>query len=163
AATKNDTGATTTTLTTLSANALVVDAFGSSQALGNLAAGSGQTQRWTKDSGSTSSGGMSTKAVATPGSASMTWAQTGSARRGEASGTTATDQKGANNGTYAGGVTLGQTGTLPGDSDKAALFNGSTGYVDTTDNASLQLSSGTLELWLKTSNAGSGYRAVAAK
>ena len=49
-------------------------------------------------------------------------------RLGEASGTTMTDSSGnAHDGTYNGGVTLGQPG-LVDDTDTAALFDGSTGY-----------------------------------
>ncbi|MCJ7692985.1 MAG: hypothetical protein MUO22_06170, partial [Sedimentisphaerales bacterium] len=46
-------------------------------------------------------------------------------RLGESSGTTATDRAGSYNGTYSGGVTLGTTGALSGDSDTAASFDGS--------------------------------------
>lgn len=50
-------------------------------------------------------------------------------RMGEAAGSTVVDQTGTNNGTYAAGVTLAQTGMLTGDTSTAALFNGSTGYI----------------------------------
>ncbi len=73
----NNAGATSTSLSTVAANSWVVDVFGSGQGLGNLAPGSGQTSRWTKDSGGTQSGGMSTKPVAAIGSTSVTWTQTG--------------------------------------------------------------------------------------
>jgi calcineurin-like phosphoesterase family protein/cadherin domain-containing protein len=73
----NNAGTTSTNVTTVAANSWVVDVFASGQAVGDLAAGSGQTNRWTRDSGSTHSSGMSTKAVATPGATSMTWTQTG--------------------------------------------------------------------------------------
>ena len=69
--------AVSTSVTTIAANSWVVDVFGSGQALGDLAAGAGQTQRWAKDGTATTSGGMSTKAVAAPGSTTMTWTQTG--------------------------------------------------------------------------------------
>src|SRR5215831_14920886 len=48
-------------------------------------------------------------------------------RLGETSGTTAVDSSGnGSNGTYVGGVALGQPGALlPGDTDPAAGFNGS--------------------------------------
>lgn len=60
----------------------------------------------------------------------MADAPSGYWRLGEASGTAAADASGnGRTGTVAGGVTLGQTGALADDSDKAMLFNGSTGYV----------------------------------
>jgi large repetitive protein len=46
-------------------------------------------------------------------------------RFGEASGTTAVDERGGSNGRYNNGVTLGQPGALAGDSNPAAQFNGS--------------------------------------
>lgn len=56
-------------------------------------------------------------------------------RLGEASGTSAADSSGnANAGTYTGTVTLGQSGALAmepdGSSNAAALFDGSSGFVD---------------------------------
>jgi glucose/arabinose dehydrogenase/PKD repeat protein len=45
-------------------------------------------------------------------------------RLGEAFGTTAADEKGANPGTFLGGPTLGQPGALSGDSNTAARFDG---------------------------------------
>jgi hypothetical protein len=50
-------------------------------------------------------------------------------RLGEASGTTAADSKGGNAGTYVGGVTLGQPGLVVGDTNTAAEFDGTSGYV----------------------------------
>jgi Tfp pilus assembly protein PilX len=73
----NNSGATSTNVTTLAASSWVIDVFASGQAVGDLAAGSGQTGRWTRDSGNTESSGMSTKAVSTAGATSMTWTQTG--------------------------------------------------------------------------------------
>ncbi|HLJ95046.1 MAG TPA: LamG domain-containing protein [Gemmataceae bacterium] len=40
-----------------------------------------------------------------------------------------------NDGTYAGGITLGQAGAISRDSDTAAAFDGSTGYVDIPSSA----------------------------
>jgi hypothetical protein len=73
----SNSGATTTNITTKTSGAWVVDVFGSGQTAGNLAPGSGQTQRYIQSSGSTTSGGGSTKSVATAGATSMTWTQTG--------------------------------------------------------------------------------------
>jgi len=70
----------------------------------------------------------------------------------EASGTTATDSTGGNNGTYTGGFTLNQTGYHL--SGPAVLLNGSTGYVSIPDATNLHLSSGiTLEAIIKSSSA----------
>jgi hypothetical protein len=52
-------------------------------------------------------------------------------RLGEASGTVAVDQMGANNGTYVGAPTLGVAGLLTGDADTAVLLDGSTQYIST--------------------------------
>ena len=81
-------------------------------------------------------------------------------RLGETSGTSAADSKGTNTGTYTGGYTLGVTGALAGDSNKATTFNGSTGYVSIGNPSSLQLTTGSLEAWIKTSNAGTSYRDI---
>ena len=46
-------------------------------------------------------------------------------RLGESAGTTAADERGASPLTYGGPVSLGQSGLLPGDTDKAAAFSSS--------------------------------------
>ncbi|HZV73099.1 MAG TPA: LamG-like jellyroll fold domain-containing protein, partial [Conexibacter sp.] len=71
-------------------------------------------------------------------------------RLGESSGTTAANQAGGSAGTYAGGVTLGQTSLLPADPDKAAAFNGSSGHVAIPSSATLNLTNAiSLEAWIK--------------
>jgi RHS repeat-associated protein len=72
-------------------------------------------------------------------------------RLGETSGTTMTDSgPNANNGTYTGGYTLGQPGSLSGDSDTAVLFNGSSGYGLAPNSTSLSITGQlTLEAWIK--------------
>lgn len=51
-------------------------------------------------------------------------------RLGDASGTTMADSSGGgHDGTYTGSPTLGATGLLTGDSDKAVVFNGSSQYA----------------------------------
>ena len=172
----SNTGLTSTSVTTLSPNSWVVDSFGSGQP-GALTAGAGQTSRWTQTVGSQAAGGMSTVAVASPGSATMSWTQAGTTgttndvladnpvsywRLGETSGTSAVDQKGVTNGTYTGGYTLSQTGALSGDSNKAVLLNGTSGKVSLGNPASLQLSSGTVEAWFKTAG-GTGGREIFSK
>jgi hypothetical protein len=74
----------------------------------------------------------------TPGLASY-W------RLGESSGTTAVDEKGANQGTYQGGVALGQPGAIQGDPDTAAGFDGVDDEVTTPGPA--LTSQGSLEGW----------------
>ena len=62
----------------------------------------------------------------------------------------ATDSKGATNGTYTGGVTLGAAGALTTDSDKAASFDGVDDFVaigDVHDFAGTAPFS--VEFWLK--------------
>jgi hypothetical protein len=77
ASNSNNSGTTTTNITTLSDGACIVDMFGSGQGQGNLAPGPDQTQRYIQSSGGTTSGGGSTKYLATAGTTSMTWTQTG--------------------------------------------------------------------------------------
>jgi hypothetical protein len=79
-------------------------------------------------------------------------------RLGETSGTTAVDSSGnGNNGTYVGGVALGQPGALlPGDTDPAAGFNGSSTYVLGPSAGALDFSGTqmTLEAWIYPTAAG---------
>ena len=84
-------------------------------------------------------------------------------RLGEASGTAAADEMGANAGTYTGGVALGQPGALIGDSNAAASFDGVNDYVVVPDAASLDFTTAvTVELWVKrTKNA--AYQVVFGK
>ena len=73
-------GATSTSVTTQSANSWVVDVFGSTQAVGNLAPSAGQTGAWTQDSSGAESSGMSTKTVAAAGATTLGWTQSGITR-----------------------------------------------------------------------------------
>jgi acid phosphatase type 7 len=86
-------------------------------------------------------------------------------RLGETSGTTACDAKGTSNGTYLGGYTLGQTGAIAGDTDKAAAFNGSTGYVSAPEASALDVGDTfTVEGWVKRATPGSGnWETIASK
>src|SRR6185295_11261331 len=72
-------------------------------------------------------------------------------RLGESSGTVAADLMGRNPGSYTGGFTLGQAGSLPGDPNIAVLLNGTSGYVQAPNSTSLGLGDGplTLEAWVK--------------
>lgn len=79
----------------------------------------------------------------------------------EASGTTANDSSGnANTGTWQGTTT---DIWKPGKYGKAGNFNGTDNLVSAGNASSLQLSTGTAEAWIKTSNAGTTYRAIVAK
>lgn len=70
-------------------------------------------------------------------------------RLNEATGTSAADSAGLNTGTYTGGFTLSQAGATS-DSDKATLFDGSTGFVTVPNATALQLGDNfTLEAWVK--------------
>jgi hypothetical protein len=60
-------------------------------------------------------------------------------RLGESSGTTATDRAGSYNGIYNGGITLGTTGALSGDSDTAVSFDGNNDILDVGPSADLVL------------------------
>ena len=74
-------------------------------------------------------------------------------RLGETSGTTAAAPAGSITGTYTGGFTLAQTGALTGsgDTDKAVLLNGTSGYVPMGSATQLGSSDFTVEAWFKTS------------
>ncbi len=76
-------------------------------------------------------------------------------RLDEASGVTAHDSTGANNGTYVGAPTLNAPGALGGDMDHAtALRGGASGdSVQVPASASLDIGQGTLEVWFKANDA----------
>jgi hypothetical protein len=70
-------------------------------------------------------------------------------RLGDTSGTTAVDSKSTNNGTYAGGYTLGQAGALT-STDPAVDFDGTSGRISVPDAASLNPTSQvSIEAWVK--------------
>ena len=78
-------------------------------------------------------------------------------RLGETSGTTAADERGLAPGTYSGGPTLGRPGALLGDTNTAALFDGSNDQMSVTSSALNLRTSLTLEAWVRpTSLPGSG-------
>ena len=86
-------------------------------------------------------------------------------RLGDRAGTSACEVTGRNNGTYTGGFTLGSTAGLAGDQDKAARFDGSTGYVRVPDSGSLALGdSFSVEAWVKRGSLnGTGNQVIASK
>jgi Concanavalin A-like lectin/glucanases superfamily/Putative Ig domain/Bacterial Ig-like domain len=71
-------------------------------------------------------------------------------RLGESSGTTAVDETGASNGTYAGGVTLGDPGALVNDPNTAVDLNGASGRVSIPSVSALNLTSRvSIEAWVR--------------
>ena len=76
---------------------------------------------------------------------------------------TAPDSFGSNSGIPTVGFTPQVAGALAGDSDTAAQFNGFSAAVDVGNDATLQLSTGSIEAWILTANAGSGLRDIASK
>ncbi len=70
-------------------------------------------------------------------------------RVGESSGTTAVDEVGASNGTYAGGYTLGAGGALANDSNTAVDLNGASGRISAPSVPALDLTSQvSIEAWV---------------
>jgi hypothetical protein len=86
-------------------------------------------------------------------------------RLGERSGTTACDTAGGNPGTYTGGITLGQGGAVPGDTDAAPLLNGTSGWVSIPPLASLSTGDTfSVEGWVKRGSiGGTVIQAIASK
>jgi hypothetical protein len=84
-------------------------------------------------------------------------------RLGEASGTTATAASGSPNGTYANGPLLGMGGAV-NDSDTAPWFDGTDDYAGFGNNYGFTgTSSFSVELWVETTAATSGYRRILSK
>ena len=75
-------------------------------------------------------------------------------RLGETSGTNANDEAGSNDGTYISTPTLGATGLLTGDTDKAVELNGTDEWVTVEDHSTLDQGAGPLswELWYQRQN-----------
>jgi RHS repeat-associated protein len=81
-------------------------------------------------------------------------------RLGESQGTGAASDVlvnlGKDRGEYKNGVTLGQAGALPGTSDTAASFNGSSHYVDLPKGTLKKSRDAAVELWFKVPNTSPG-------
>jgi hypothetical protein len=78
-------------------------------------------------------------------------------RLAEASGPTADDAIGNNDGTYSGGVTFATAGALPGDPNPSAEFDGSSGYVAVPFAANLNpQGSFSIEAWVNPSQSTDG-------
>ncbi len=87
-------------------------------------------------------------------------------RLGDASGTTAVDQEGLNNGAYHGGATLAQPSLLPQDANKAAAFDGSSGYVQIPAAVAFNFTNSfSLEAWIKPASlpASGSFRTILTK
>jgi hypothetical protein len=69
-------------------------------------------------------------------------------RLGEGAGTNVVDAFGSLDGTSVN-ATLGATGAIFGDADTAYTFNGTTAYATLTNDATLQLTTGSMEFWMK--------------
>ena len=65
---------------------------------------------------------------------------------------TAVDEVGTYNGTYLGGVTLGQTGALVGDSDKSISLDGNDDYAIRNPFNGMPASAISVEFWMKSSD-----------
>ncbi len=77
----------------------------------------------------------------------------------EASGSSVYDKSGNNLST----TTIGSPTWLDGKYGSALHFNGSTQKIDLGNSSNLQLTNGTVEAWIKTSDAGTTYRGIVAK
>ncbi|MDP1629485.1 MAG: LamG-like jellyroll fold domain-containing protein, partial [bacterium] len=76
----------------------------------------------------------------------------------ELSGSTVADKSGfGNTGTAVGTVATSGINYI------ARQFNGTSDYVNCTNNSTLQITTGTVEAWIKTSGAGSSYRGIVVK
>jgi hypothetical protein len=76
-------------------------------------------------------------------------------RLGDSSGTQMCDQRGLNPGTYSAGATLARGGSLAGDSDTAAGFNGTSGNASVPAAAALNTGDTfSLEAWVKRGTTG---------
>jgi len=81
-------------------------------------------------------------------------------RLGESAGTTASDAKGARNGTYSNGPTLGAPGALIDDPDAAATFDGADDRVVVPYAAALNPATFTVEAWARTTDTSPGFKTV---
>jgi hypothetical protein len=77
-------------------------------------------------------------------------------------GTTVTDSKGANTGTFTGSPLLNEPGALAGDLNQAVRFNGSSTYATIPHNATLNVTDGpfTLETWVRRLDNAGGMQTI---
>lgn len=76
---------------------------------------------------------------------------------GSGTGSTLTDIGGSNNGTLSGAA------FAPGKVGQGVSFNGTTDYVEMGDSAALNSTTGTWDFWVKTTQAGPGYKGIIGK
>jgi len=81
-------------------------------------------------------------------------------RLGESAGTTATDAKGARNGTYTNGPARGAAGALVDDPDTATTFDGVDDRVDVPYAAALNPTTFTVEAWARATDTSAGFKTV---
>jgi hypothetical protein len=81
-------------------------------------------------------------------------------RLGEAAGTTAADEQGANNGTYTNSPTLAQAGALTGDANTAVSFDGTNDRTDVAYVAGLNPDKFTVEAWARPTGGAGTNRGV---
>ena len=131
---------------------IITAALGAALALGAQPAYAKKPVRTRTTSTTTSASTTSCTAPTTGygGAVASTQGLVGYWRLGEASGTTACDSAGTDNGTYSGGYTLGVPGALSGDPDTAVRLDGSTGQVSVPDSSALHLGDRfSVEAWVK--------------
>jgi len=84
-------------------------------------------------------------------------------RLGDLTGTTMTDERSTNAGTYVNGVSLNQAGPIVNDTNRAVSLDGVNDYATVPDANSLDLTSAvSLEVWMKRTKS-AAYQVVAAK
>ncbi len=74
-------------------------------------------------------------------------------RLDDTNGTTATDETGNHDGTYEGGVEIGEAGAV-GDSAGAAVFDGRNDHVEVPHDAAFEAESGTVMMWVRPDDLG---------
>ena len=84
-------------------------------------------------------------------------------RMGESAGTSMNDAtRNGNNGSYAGGVALGQPGAIAGDKGTAVAFDGRNAAATVPGSRSLQVNAVSIEMWIKKTTE-TGYGMYVAK
>src|SRR5205807_10311754 len=81
-------------------------------------------------------------------------------RLGEASGTVASDLRGAHQGTYAYNPSLAQPGALFNDPATSVGFDGTTQFVQVPSDASTNTATFSFEIWVRPTGGSGNYRGV---
>lgn len=82
-------------------------------------------------------------------------------RMNETNGSVMHDYVGGHNGTYKGGVILGQTGISSYDTNSAVLFDGSSAYAQVPNSAGLNTPAFSIECWVNPNQSGNQMTAIA--